>query len=95
MILFKVVNLGYQFKVFLLLVFRHCWCLSETAPTIFFFHFFFILFPLLKKYAILQGRIDKKELQRSRPTLARIFVGPTLATIQANIYKLFVPLFVF
>ena len=38
--------------------------------------FFFILFPLLKKYA---KKLDKKELPRSWP----IFVVPTLATKQA------------
>jgi hypothetical protein len=32
---------------------------------------------------------DKKELQRSRPTLARIFVDPTLAKNQTFIFKIF------
>jgi hypothetical protein len=90
MILFKVVNLGYQFKVFLLLVFRHCWCLSETAPTLYLFYFFSFFFfhcyfdRLSINYKETK-KLDKKELQRSRPTLARIFVGPTL-TIQRKFY---------
>jgi hypothetical protein len=46
----------------------------------------------MKKKQSRKAGLDKKELQRSRPTLARSrcieIVGPTLAKIQANIYKL-------
>jgi hypothetical protein len=55
-----------------------------TNPLNIVFPSIFILFPLLKKYA---KKLDKKELPRTRPTLARIFVDPTLATVQANTYK--------
>jgi hypothetical protein len=60
--------------------FRHCLCFSKAVTTIFTFLFFFFLFPITEKET---KKLDKKELQRSRPTLARIFVGPTLATQQA------------
>ena len=51
-----------------------------TNPLNIVFPSIFILFPLLKKYA---KKLDKKELPRSWPTLARFIVGPTLAIKQA------------
>jgi hypothetical protein len=45
--------------------------------------FFLLSFSIAEKETILQGRIDKKKLPRSWPTLARIFVGLTLASQQA------------
>jgi hypothetical protein len=57
------------------------------------FYFFLLSFSLDEKETKNQ---DNKNLpsHKARST-ARFIVSPTLATIQANIYKLFVPLFVF
>jgi purine-cytosine permease-like protein len=69
---------------------------SKATTTIFFFLFFFLLFSLSKKYAILQGRIDHPDASGATHPLG-LTHGPhfrcvgsqaTLATIQANIYKL-------